>query len=91
MQCYVYGSEKKPDYYLYLPQQFSEEYQQDHVPPALMDMLGELNFVIEFDLDESRELAQADARQVLKDIASNGYFLQMPVKDMRALEDQLFN
>ena len=50
-------------------------------------MSGEL----EVELTPQRTLAQADAVQVMKDISDQGFYLQMPKKDMRAEEDRLFN
>ena len=91
MQCYVYKGDKKEDYYLFLAQKFDQEALPNNFPPAILTLMGELAFVVEFNLDAERTLPQADAKHVLADIESNGYYLQMPKKDMDALEDAFFN
>lgn len=89
MHCYVYKGAFKPDHYLYLQEEISGA--EASLPEALLAMLGELSLVVEFDLQADRELPQADAAQVLADIKAQGFYLQMPKKDMRAEEDQLFS
>jgi uncharacterized protein YcgL (UPF0745 family) len=91
MQCYVYRGDKKEDHYLFLAQEFDQENLPSNFPVAILGLMGELSFVVEFDLDAERKLPQADARHVLADIEANGYYLQMPKKDMAALEDEFFN
>jgi len=91
MQCYVYKGEKKEDYYLYLNQEFDHTNLPDNFPAAILELMGELSFVVDFELESDRKLAQADAKQVLADISAHGFYLQMPKKDMDALEDQYFN
>lgn len=89
MHCYVYKGEFNPDHYLYLQEEISGA--EASLPEALLAMLGELSLVVEFDLQADRELPQADAAQVLADIKAQGFYLQMPKKDMRAEEDRLFS
>ncbi len=91
MQCYVYKGDRKEDYYLYLGQQLDQDSPPEKVPQAILGLMGELSFVLEFELSDQKKLAQADAEQVLSDIQSNGFYLQMPKKDMDALEDAYFN
>jgi uncharacterized protein YcgL (UPF0745 family) len=90
MQCYVYKSDVRDNHYLYLSEKVGIHEQAD-IPEPLMALLGELSFVIEFDLDSQRVLPGADSQQVINDIQSQGFFLQMPKKDLWAEEDQLFN
>ncbi|MEM7358286.1 MAG: YcgL domain-containing protein [Pseudomonadota bacterium] len=87
MQCYVYKGANRDDHYLYL----SSELSNADVPTALLTMLGDLSLVVEFQLHAQRELPQADAEQVMRDIEEQGFYLQMPRKDMRAEEDRLFS
>ncbi len=91
MHCYVYKGEKKDDHYLYLGQQFDQDALPDNFPAAILGLMGELSFVVEFELDAKRKLPQADAEHVLADMKAHGYYLQMPKKDMDALEDAFFN
>lgn len=74
MICSVYKSNKKTDYYLYVEQQ--EKF--DRVPDTLMNMLGNLEFVMDIDLDKRDRLSQADPKEVKQLLIEQGYFLQMP-------------
>ncbi len=91
MQCYVYKGANKADHYLYLSQEFDRDNLPKNFPEAILTLMGDLSFVLEFELDEGRKLPQADATHVLSDIHTHGFYLQMPKKDMDALEDRYFN
>ncbi len=90
MHCFVYKSGQKGDHYLYLAEPFEKD-TEEKLPSALIELLGELQLVVEFDLHSERKLPQADAGQVLESLRSQGFYLQMPRKDMLAEEDQWFN
>jgi uncharacterized protein YcgL (UPF0745 family) len=91
MNCYVYKGTKKDDYYLFLPQEYDHTKPPADLPPVILTMLGELSLVVEVELTPERKLPQADSRQVLSDIAEQGFYLQMPKKDMRAEEARYFS
>jgi len=91
MQCYVYKGDRKPDYFVYLGQELDLHESQKVLPSSVITLLGDLEFVLEFELTADRHLAQADASMVLSDIEEQGFYLQMPKKDMRAEEDRIFN
>ena len=91
MQCYVYKGDKKEDHYLFLSQEFDANEPPAELPNAILNLMGDLSLVIDFDLEPTRNLQQADAKQVIADIQSQGFYLQMPKQDMAALEDQYFN
>ena len=91
MQCYVYKGDKKEDHYLYLGQEFSEASLPADFPEAVLKLMGELSFVVEFTLDKNKKLAQADAEHVIESMQTQGIYLQMPKKGMDALEDAFFN
>lgn len=74
MNCFVYRSTKKQGMYLYLLEKDNFE----TVPESLLSILGEVNFSFEFDLSKSRKLVRAEAKEVLRLMDENGYFLQMP-------------
>lgn len=90
MNCFVYKGENKDDHYLYLAEELSQEV-SERLPSGLLTLLGELRPIIEFQLSADKELAQADAEQVIADIQAHGFYLQMPRKDMAFEEDQYFN
>ena len=74
MLCVVYKSLKQFDYYLYIRKEDSFS----RVPDSLQTLLGTLEHVLEFELDEGRKLAQADSVQVMRQIEEQGFYLQMP-------------
>lgn len=91
MQCYVYKGDNNDDHYLYLNQEFDTDNLPANFPSAILGLMGDLSFVVEFKLDANRKLPQADAAHVLADMEAYGFYLQMPKKDMAALEDDFFN
>ena len=92
MNCYVYKGDRKDDHYLYLTSEFDlQKPNEDVVPGAILTLLGELSLVLEFELSADRKLPQADAQHVLDSLNDQGFYLQMPKKDMAAVEDQYFN
>ena len=74
MNCSVYKSSKKPDYYLFVEQ----EEKFERVPETLLAMLGNLEFVMTINLDEREKLSQVEPKEVKQLITEQGYFLQMP-------------
>lgn len=91
MQCFVYKGDLKTDHYVYLSKKLNKDAPDELVPQAILTLLGNLEFVLDFELTEDRALSQADAKQVIKDIGDQGFYLQMPKKDLRAEEDRLFS
>jgi len=77
MKCFVYKSNKKADSYIYVNQKDNFE----EIPEQLLQLFGEPEFTLEFDLTEDRKLALADARQVIQSLSEQGYYLQMPPKN----------
>ena len=77
MHCFVYRSRKKRATYLYLPakDKFSS------LPAGLMRLFGEPEFALDFELTPQRKLAAANAKQVLKSLEVQGYYLQMPCEN----------
>lgn len=74
MNCFVYRSEKKQGMFLYL----SEKDDFSCVPESLLKLLGETTYSFEFDLSKDRKLVKVEAKEVMKTMSENGYFLQMP-------------
>ena len=77
MHCAIYKGRRKRDTYLYI----EREGEFARVPQALLDMLGELEWVMSLDLAQRRSLAQADLEQVCMQLREQGYYLQMPPQD----------
>lgn len=97
IQCYVYKGNRKDDHFLFLRDPLSEVLAQQessgetYLPDALLLLLGDLEFVVEFDLTPDKKLPQSDAQQILKDLATQGFYLQMPKTSVDDLEDIYFN
>ncbi len=60
--------------YLYL----AREDDFECVPEELLRRFGRPQRVMELELHEERRLARADAREVMRQLAENGYYLQLP-------------
>lgn len=74
INCVVYKSNRKSSYFLYVER--AEEFSR--VPENLLAMLGELQHVIDLQLDDQRRLAQADVQLVMQQLRESGYYLQIP-------------
>lgn len=72
--CQVFKSSRKEEMYLYVDKAKGLA----DVPEVLLAQFGEPQEVMTLVLDENRRLARADVRQVLADIAGQGFYLQMP-------------
>ena len=79
MECDVYKSVKKENYYLYV--EAGEGL--DRVPEALLKQFGEVEKALTFELTPDRRLAREDAEQVISNLQSQGYHLQLPPADDR--------
>lgn len=74
MKCSVLRSSKKDFTYLYL----LEGHDYDDIPVALKKVFGEPEFVMDLELSAGRKLAYEDVKQVMNNLAEQGYHLQMP-------------
>jgi uncharacterized protein YcgL (UPF0745 family) len=70
----VFKGTRKPDAYLYVD--FADELSR--VPDALLSQFGETTEVLSLKLTAQRQLARADAAEVLSQIESVGFYLQLP-------------
>lgn len=74
MPCAVYKSLRQFDYYLFV----EREGDFSRLPDSLRSLLGKLQPVISLELDEDRNLASADVKEVMSKLREQGYYLQMP-------------
>lgn len=77
MRAYVYKSLRRIDTYVYL----RERDAFDCLPDPIRASLGELAFVLEFDLTAGRRLARGDAGDVHRRLVEQGFHLQLPPPD----------
>jgi uncharacterized protein YcgL (UPF0745 family) len=86
MLCHIYRSNRKFDTYLYL----ADKDDFSIVPEDLLRVFGPPEFSFSFDLTQERELAREDNGEVLDNLASQGYHLQLqhdiPVEQMLAMK-----
>ena len=74
MRAYVYKSTRKADTYVFL----AERDEGAKLPETLRARLGPLKFVLETDLAPERKLARENPEEVMANLASRGFHLQMP-------------
>jgi len=75
MKTYIYKSRKKEELYLYL----SKKDDFSGVPPSLYEMMGnEPPFVMELELSTERQLAREDVNNVIHNLQTQGFHVQMP-------------
>jgi len=80
VNCVIYKSNKKTDYYLFVEQENNFE----RVPEALLQMLGNLELVMTINLDERQKLSQVNSAEVKQLLIEQGYFLQLPAHHYQA-------
>jgi uncharacterized protein YcgL (UPF0745 family) len=73
MLCHIYRSNRKLDTYLYLV----DKDDFSIIPEDLLRIFGPPEFSFSFDLTGERELARADAGEVLVNLENQGYHLQL--------------
>lgn len=91
MQCYVYKGNKKEDHFLFMPQKLDTQNLPKELPVTLLEMLGELALVVDFDLVETRKLPNADVTEVIAALNDRGFYIQMPKDEMYDDEEIYFN
>ena len=74
MQAFIYRSRKKADTYVFL----AREGGFDILPVALEAQLAPWDAVMTIDLHASRKLARGNAAEVLANLESRGFHLQLP-------------
>ncbi|QGM80472.1 YcgL domain-containing protein [Otariodibacter oris] len=74
MLCAIYKSSKKAEMYLYI----EKRDQFDSVPEELLQQFGKPQFVMLFNLKGNKSLKRADNQEVLQQIETKGFYLQMP-------------
>ncbi len=76
LPCWIYRSPRKPEMYLYL----REEDDFSCVPDALLSRFGAPAKVMELTLTPERKLAREDINNVMENLRSQGFHLQLPPK-----------
>jgi uncharacterized protein YcgL (UPF0745 family) len=72
--CVIYKSSTKVDTYLFVLK--AEDF--SNVPDTLLKALGDIENIMELDLTPESQLARNNTKQVLLDLQTQGFHLQMP-------------
>ena len=83
MLCHIYRSNRKLDTYLYLT--IRDDFSA--IPSELLRVFGPPEFSFSFDLTEERELAKEDTAEVIENLETRGYHLQL--QDDELIEEML--
>ena len=73
MFCHIYRSSRKVDTYLYL----ADKDDLSILPENLLNIFGEPEFSFSFELTKDNKLAKEDVAEVLENLESQGYHLQL--------------
>lgn len=79
----TFKSPKKPELYLFVPQQDGLEKLTDE----LLVMFGDPEHVIDFELTPTRKLPRTDPQELNTALRTQGYFLQMPPSEIEKIGD----
>ncbi len=74
MQCYIYRSSIKDGLYVYL----KDEDGLENLPAPVKKQLGTPEFAMQIEITPDRKLGQEDARDVIKNLETQGFHIQMP-------------
>lgn len=74
MNCKVYRASRQDEMYVYV----KEGLEPGDLPEELLKLVKQLQHVMDLELSPERELAREDVMEVLTNLKSKGYHLQMP-------------
>ena len=73
MFCHIYRSSRKVDTYLYL----ADKDDFSILPESMLSIFGDPEFSFSFELTMDKKLAREDTSEVLANLSSQGYHLQL--------------
>ncbi|MDX1434435.1 MAG: YcgL domain-containing protein [Gammaproteobacteria bacterium] len=74
IKVWIYKGSQRAETYLYVPGEGDFE----RVPDPLLQAMGRLELVMDLELHAERPLARARVEEVMKRVAEDGFYLQMP-------------
>jgi uncharacterized protein YcgL (UPF0745 family) len=74
MYCAIYKSQRRQDTYLYL----AAKDDFTRIPDNLITLLGTPLYVMDLELSRHRKLAQEDVLEVMQNLQTRGWHLQVP-------------
>lgn len=72
--CWIYRCSRRDEMYLYL----AKEDDFDCLPANVLRMLGQLEAIMELDLQPGGKLARVDIHTVSRDLQERGFYIQLP-------------
>ena len=79
MQTWIYKGNRKANTYLFI----ENDNDFSRIPEVLLQLMGELQFVVSVNLANRKHLAQADIKEVRQKLSEQGYYIQMPPGDLK--------
>lgn len=86
MQCHVYRSSVKDGLYVYVPANTLVE----DLPEPVQKQLGSPELALSFELTADRSLGQEDPAEVLRNLDTQGFHIQMP-RDLETSIEQMLS
>ncbi len=76
LECAVYKSQKKDETYIFIPTKTP----LSELPVELLKVLGQAEMVMTLLLTPDKKMARGTAKEIMKAIDEQGFYLQMPIK-----------
>lgn len=76
LECAVYKSQKKDETYIFIPSTTP----LSELPEELLKVLGEAEMIMTLILTPDKKMARGTAKEIMKSIKEQGFYLQMPIK-----------
>ncbi len=80
--CQLFKSPRKPEMYLYVEKSIGLQ----EVPESLLAQFGEPEALMVMVITPEKQLARANATEVMDEIRDNGFYLQMPPTSAQLLQ-----
>ena len=76
LECAIYKSQKKDETYIFIPTKTP----LSELPDELLKVLGQAEMVMTLLLTPDKKMARGTAKEIMKAIDEQGFYLQMPIK-----------
>ena len=83
MLCAVYKSIRKQQTYLFVAKR--DDFSQ--IPTPLLEQFGPPELVSVLNITENTKMAMAEAKKVIKEVTSSGFYLQLPPPPVNYLQE----
>jgi len=76
LECAVYKSQKKDETYIFIPTKTP----LSELPDELLKVIGQAEMVMTLLLTPDKKMARGTAKEIMKAIDEQGFYLQLPIK-----------